>query len=330
MTVAAAGRVRVYVPSYNNSHEVAQTVATCRGLVTLVSDNGSNGEHVAALHRLQERESDCEIVFHQHNQGRVANWAFCVRHFIEHGSGGEKNAWMKWLFAGDRLREGAAEAALRAACSYPAARLIVAEHDMVASDGSRQRWRQLEKTQLIEPAAALRLTAERGNWFGPPLAHWVRRDAVADGFDFGEGDWSADLRFCLEIVLRGGAHAPVLYLAESVGEFRLAARRYFQAHGDSQIAALEEGAIRLEAARRYKEWTGDEAGYNVLIQRIERDLEAEAVRRVLQRSEERDSGNLAEQLARSLPLGALLRVAARETGRRISRRLGPRRPPPVA
>ncbi len=311
----ATAPLGIYIPSYNNSAQVCESVASCpAGLPITISDNHSEPEHRRVLEGLRPR---CDVVFHSANQGRVENWAFCVRHFVEQTERGGP-VWMKWLFAGDTLTPDITRLLEQALRGYPTARLVIAEHDM-ADETGRKRWRTLEGTQLTEPARALRLAAATGNWFGPPLAHFVHRDAVAPGFDFGDLPWSADFRFCLTIA----AAFPVLYLAQNVGVFHKRHRNYYAAHANSAQMVVEEAVVRIEAARQYKTLTGDTTGFNTLLEQINEFAARETMRCALSQPETRA---FAQDAARSLGLRRLVALAVSETLNRLRPRRLPHKP----
>ena len=302
----------VYIPSYNNSDAVAASVASCPdGVPIVIADNASDEAHQARLQALTER---CRVVAHPANIGRVENWAWCVRDFVQGADAGGP-AWLKWLFAGDTLTPGAVETLRDAAASFPDARLIVAAHEMVDAGGKIKPWNAFPgPARLLPPADALRLAATNGNWFGPPLGHCVHADAVRDGFDFGDLPWAADFRFCVGVAAR----FPVLYLPASVGQFQQAHRRYFAAHTGSIRAALEETTVRLDAARALSHWGADVATVAALIAEVETWADDEMLRCAATAGSE--STAFAQKLARALGVRELARLTVSEAWARVARR----------
>ena len=302
----------VYIPSYNNSEAVAASVASCPdGVPVVIADNASEGEHRARLQGLAGR---CRVVVHPANIGRVENWAWCVRNFVQGANAGGP-AWLKWLFAGDTLTPGAVETLRNAAAAFPDARLIIAAHDMVAADGTITRWQPLRApAHYFPPAEALRLAATSGNWFGPPLGHCVHVDAVRSGFDFGDLPWSADFRFCMEIAGR----VTTLFLPDSVGSFQAQHRKYFAAHTGSTRAALQETLVRLDAARALGRLGADAADVAALIKGVESWAEGEMLRCAAIAGGENTA--TAQRLARALGVRTLARLTVSEAWARVARR----------
>lgn len=77
---------RIYIPTYNDSEAVRETLESCADLPVLIIDNGSSKEHVQALSQMEGPNR--QIIFHRQNIGRVENWAFCVEHFLQSGDNG--------------------------------------------------------------------------------------------------------------------------------------------------------------------------------------------------------------------------------------------------
>jgi hypothetical protein len=230
-----------YIPSFNNSEEVLDSVATTGNLPCVVVDNASDALHRERLRgSLPERAS---LIQHETNLGRVGNWNFCVEHFAQSGT-----PWMKWLFAGDALLPGAGERCLQGAAEHPTARLIIAAYTVVDGE-QRTPVRPIERTQLMTPLDSVAKTVQAGSWYGAPTGHCIHRDAVVAGFEFGHLPYVADAWFCLHVA----AKFPVLYLAEEVGEFHATKRAYFRRQSRSASAVLEQGLLRVRAAELLEE-----------------------------------------------------------------------------
>jgi hypothetical protein len=306
-TATHALDIRCYVPSFNDSDAVCQTVASCNGLPVVIVDNGSEPEHVAVLRDLEQREPGCTVVYHGHNRGRVENWAFCVQHFLDHSDvSGAGESWLKWVFAGDTLAPDAAIRLTIASQKYPDVSFIAADYELALPDRRCWRRQELPKTERIIPVDAMRIAARQGNWFGAPIGHCIRRDAIAAGFEFGPFPWSADFHFCLQLA----SHSPVLYLSEPVGRFELRHRRYHQANADSHQAVLQDAIVRLDAARRYRDLTGDREGFYALVEQIEAYVAAQTLARVA--DTDRSAASVRE-IARLLRLRDLFRLLIDET-----------------
>lgn len=205
--------------------------------------------------------------------GRVENWEYAVNHFIH-----SQAAWCKWLFTGDRLYQNAHDILMRAILNAPQARLLICEYDIVDRT-SRTRWKMFPETQLLSPPQTLWLTAKLGNWFGSPVGQCFHRDAVVDGFSFGPWTWGADMQFCYNI----SKQWPVLYVAESIGEFHVDERKTFSTQCNALSSSVEEYLVRAQAARDYLHATKDQAGYEELNRLIVRETESTIVGRAFNR-----------------------------------------------
>ncbi len=305
--ILASLDMRCYVPSYNDSDAVRQTVASCVGLPVVVVDNNSEPEHVRILRELEEDEPNCTVVYHDHNRGRIENWAFCVQHFLDHTDASKAgNSWLKWVFAGDTLAPDAAIRLTLAVQDHPDVRFIAADYELVLPDRRCWRRQELPRTELVTPVHALQMAARQGNWFGAPIGHCIHREAIANGFEFGVFPWSADFHFCLQLA----THFPVLYLRELVGRFELRHRRYHQANADSHQAVLQDAIVRLEAARRYRNLTQDREGFYELVEQIEAYVAAQTLARV---DDTARSAASVREIARLLRLRDLFRLLIDET-----------------
>lgn len=250
-----------YIPSFNNSAEVALSLAHRSGLPCVVSDNASSPEHIEHIRQIVSRSSGVTLIEQPRNLGRVGNWEYCIRHFRQSGA-----AWLKWLFAGDTLLDTAADDFQDAIRRFPDARLIVGEHLEVWSDRTVP-WRRLNETQIINPARALELAVELVNWFGAASGQCFRHDAF-DDLTISALPWTADGLMCLDVASR----FPVVYLAKPVVEWRVASRRFFTTQADGTRARLEEALFRVEAAERLKRLTGDDNAFAATMRRIEADF----------------------------------------------------------
>lgn len=73
-----------YIPSYNDSHFVQESLASIPDWDVVISDNASDEPHRSALRALS---SSCVQVIRQEKPlGRVGNWKFCASHFVDSGS----------------------------------------------------------------------------------------------------------------------------------------------------------------------------------------------------------------------------------------------------
>jgi hypothetical protein len=203
------------------------------GFHHLAVDNASADDTADAM-----RAAGADVVVQPRPVGRVGNWRAGMEAFRTRTT----LPWLKWLFAGDELLPGAADALQDAAAAHPEARLIVAEYVMRHPDGSEQRFRELDTTRIVSPAEALERSAVRGNWFGSPIGHAFHRDAL-DDVEFGSQPWVADWQACLSIAR---AH-PVLYVAECVGVFDIGSRRFFGARQDEVHSLVQELSLRQQS-----------------------------------------------------------------------------------
>ena len=105
---------------------------------------------------------------------------------------------MKWLFTGDRLREDAAETlSARKSIGIRKRARSSRNIDIVESE-NRTRHSMLPATSLIEPARAMLLAAQKGNWFGSPIGYALRRDASVEVCDFGSLPYVADYQLAMK------------------------------------------------------------------------------------------------------------------------------------
>ncbi len=247
-----------YIPSYNDSHLARDSVASAFDWHVVISDNASDEPHRSALASLAGPR--VEVVRHDRSLGRVGNWKFCVRHFLDRG-----HSWMKLLAAGDVHKPTALGVYSRAVTAFPQARFIVGNVESVWPDRI-STWRQPLPAELVPCEQLQHHTARYGSIFHGPVAALIHADALADGFRFGEDvlNFCADMRFLCGIAER---HAAV-FLPEVVAEFRAYHRTYFQAKRHSLEHFLEESLVRLRAAEQYEALTGDRIGRNELVKHI--------------------------------------------------------------
>jgi hypothetical protein len=224
-------------PAYNRA-EWARTWRPEPGFRHLVVDNASTDGTGELL-----EDAGAEVIRQPRTIERVLNWRSALESFRDHTDA----PWMKWLFAGDELRPGAADTLRDAIAAHPEARLVVAEFLWRYPDGTTRNWRTVGETRLVEPAEAIR-RACKDNWFGGPIAHCVHRDAVDDAH-FGTQPWVADWQACLNIARRH----PVLYVAEPIGVLNLEHRLYHRAHENRPRSVVQDWTIRLEALDALRE-----------------------------------------------------------------------------
>jgi len=259
--------IGVYIP-LRNGGDWCETVTLPAGFNYVALDNQSTDGSADVL-----RQRGVDVRQTHELLGRLENWTATVRDFLA-----GPHDWLKWLFVADELFPDAHENLRQAIDAYPQARLIVCDY-FVDNAAGRWPWPNLGETRLIQPAEAMALAVERGNWFGAPLAHCVHREALSHGFDFGDLPWVADWRLCLEIAARH----PVLYLKQPVGVFDTARHGYHTLNELSLSASLEEGLMRVLAAQHYLRLTGDSTGHQHLLQFAEQSTLQSILKRASQR-----------------------------------------------
>jgi hypothetical protein len=208
----------------------------------LVVDNASKDQ---SLVMIQQLAPTAKVISFQNRLDRIASWQRTADTFLQ-----QPFAWMKWLFAGDVINVEALNEVHKVVKEYPEAKLAICNYIAVEKD-KKWLWKppQLKKTQLLYPKDSQLLAAQHGNWFGPPLAHLVHRDALNTARIPTGLSWCADGAFCLEIASKH----PVLYLDIAIGEFRAVKRRYFSTRSGSPEAIFEDSLLRLRAAEAVKE-----------------------------------------------------------------------------
>ena len=139
--------------------------------------------------------------------------------------------------------------------AHPEARLVVTGYLLREPDGRELEVMPLPETRLLWPADALAESAARGNWFGPPTAVAVHRDAVPDA-EFGALPWVADWQACLAIATRH----PVLFVATTTCVFDVLSRRHYATQAGSVGSLVQELALRVQAVERLKEIAPHDVG----------------------------------------------------------------------
>ena len=86
-----------------------------------------------------------KVIEQARDLGRIGNWEFCVRHFLDSG-----RPWMKWLFGGDVLAPDFAAVAARALHAYPEARIVVGNSVHVDANTQVRRRRPRSQARLLQ------------------------------------------------------------------------------------------------------------------------------------------------------------------------------------
>ncbi|MGD9720840.1 MAG: glycosyltransferase [Pirellulales bacterium] len=251
-------RLVCYLPSYNDSELVAQSLATVPDWDVVISDNASDPAHAAALDRLASPRVQ---VIHQPRQlGRVGNWQFCVEHFLSGGTGGA--SWMKFLLAGDRHKPDSLAICERTIERFPQARFIITGVDMLLPNARRTSI-DAPGPFVLQPPEAMLEVVRQGNVFFGLLAALIHADAVRDGFTFGEEllNYCADMYFLVNI----GRRCPTLFEPELVSEFVSANRKVYQVAQHSLEHLVEECLVQLRAAHYYGDAVGDPRARDPLV-----------------------------------------------------------------
>lgn len=256
--------INVYIPLYNNAQWCKDLILQ-DGLKYIASDNCSTDGSGAIL-----KSKGVEVITQDTNLGRVGNWDFCVNHFLRGPA-----AWMRWLFTGDEIMPGSLRQLQKALLFYPAAKIIVGQYYHV--ENNRETLMDaFPETRVVSPQESFYYAAEKGNVF-PFQAIFIHRDALADGFDFGQRPFVADMQFSVSIAKR---HAFV-YLAEPVAKFNADARKYFLAHRYSPDSLVEGYCIRQELALEYKRSSNDAEKYEKLVSVINSSYHAAILTSIL-------------------------------------------------
>jgi hypothetical protein len=236
-----------YIPSFNDSDLVRDSVASSQDWDVIISDNGSAEPHRSALAELAGER--VRVIHHPKTVHRVEHWKWCVNHFIQSGL-----QWMKFLSAGDRHLPDSIGVFQRGIQKFPSVKYIVPR--MINTLPQRQiLWSPAPDYALVSPADAMRAVALSGNVFHSLSATLIHVDAVADGFQFGEEclNFCADLLFQMNIARK----TDTLFVPEPAAEFMIARRKGALAGASTLEHYLEEGLMRLRAAESFEKLTGD-------------------------------------------------------------------------
>lgn len=244
-----------YIPSYNDSELVAESLASSPDWDVVISDNASDEPHRSALLALAGPR--VQVIRQEKSLGRVGNWRFCVRHFVESG-----RQWLKLLCAGDLHKPAAAAIFSRAIEKYPRIRFLVSDVELAWPDHT-SRFSPMGCEVIVQPVHSMAATVEFGNVFFGLLAALVHRDALGDGFVFGEEvlSFCADMLFLVDIASK----EPTLYLPEVTGTFMAAKRKTMQRKAGSLENMLEDTLVRLHAAAAFRQLGGSEAEHQRML-----------------------------------------------------------------
>lgn len=284
--------IKLYLPVYNGAKFLREAEIPSPFEVTVVDACSTDGSADAA------EERNWAAVRRDRKADRVENWEYAVRHFIQ-----SQSAWCKWLFTGDRLYPEAHDILMKAILSAPSAKLIVCEYDIIG-DGKKKRWKIFSETQQISPPQTMWMTAKLGNWFGSPVGQCFNREGVVEGFSFGPWVWAADMQFCYNIA----KNWPVLYVAESIGEFNMESRKTFSSQCNALSSSVEEYLVRVQAARDYLNATEDKVAYEELSGVIIQETESLIISRAFSRSASFED---VAYLFKSIPFSQLCRGIGR-------------------
>jgi glycosyltransferase involved in cell wall biosynthesis len=244
-----------YIPSFNDSDYVRESLASLPEWDVVISDNASAEPHRSVLDSFASDR--VRIVRHQKSLGRVGNWKSCVEHFVDSGY-----EWMKFLCAGDVHLPDSLNVYRRALEKFPMARYVVPQIDNVSEQG-RHRWGLTDDYVLATPIQAMMLVVRHGNVFHGLIAPLIHVDLLRDGFQFGEDNLSfcADMLFLMNIAKK----TDTLYVPEPVAEFIMTRRKTLAVKLHTLEHYLEEGLLRLRAADTFFAMTGDQPYRNELI-----------------------------------------------------------------
>lgn len=247
-----------YIPSYNDSDWVRESLASISDWDVVISDNDSDEPHRSALADLAGPR--VRVVRHETSLGRVGNWRACVEHFLASGAD-----WMKFLMAGDLHKPDSAAIFRRAIQRHPTVRHIIPRIENVWPHG-RKLWSVTEREGVVLPQNAMAGVAGEGNIFHGLSAPLFHVDTVKGGFTFGEPTLSfcADMMFSMNVAMR----TPTLYITEVTTEFIAARRRNMQRGVYTLEHFLEEGLVRLRAADAFERITLDRPRRNQLVASI--------------------------------------------------------------
>ena len=251
-------RLVCYIPSYNDSQFVAESLASSPDWEVVISDNASDEPHASALAALAGPR--VQVVRREKSLGRVGNWKFCVEHFIHSGA-----PWMKFMMAGDLHKPGSCDMFRRAIDRYPDVRTIVPRIENVFGH-RRVVFRPTPAETVVTGAQAMAMIVQYGNIFHGLSGPLVHVDAVKDGFAFGEEvlSFCADLLFMLRVARK----QPTLFITDVTAEFIAERRKGMLAGIYTLEHYLEEGLLRLRAADAYLALTGDRQRRNQMLASI--------------------------------------------------------------
>ncbi len=252
-------KIAVLSPVYQSEKLIKSTAESIYKIPWILVDNASADHTVDYAKKIVPSS----IVFENTQKvDRTENWARAIDCFLKQTS----YPWMKWLFAGDRLKIYAKEAITRAIQRFPEARLIIWQVDEHHGETTRL-WKppELTSAQLLLPEQSLFLAAKYGNWFGPPIAHALHREALETLDHFGSYPWVADMEICLKIAKK----YPVAYIDEPIGEFVLSHRQFYQTQHGKAEPIFEEALLKLKAAAWYQEMTGNDIAASDLFSSIQ-------------------------------------------------------------
>lgn len=232
--------ISAVIPSYNTEGLIKNTLDSAKEFPILAVDNDSNDNTTQAI---KLNRPDAEIHSYPSESNRTANWEHAIQAFLS-----TDYTWLKWLFAGDQFLSTARKTLDNAISSYPTARMIITNYYSV----SKQEKKiisppSLKETTLLQPGDSLYLSAKHGNWFGPPIAHAIHREALEQVNEISKLPYMTHMEIALQVCSK----FPVLYVDLPIGEFHLAHRKNYRAYKGSLRALLEESLMQVEAQERF-------------------------------------------------------------------------------
>ena len=229
-------KVVIYIPVFNNA-EWCRAFEPNYGFDFIASDNAStdgSGDILAA--------KGVAVIRQPKNLGRVGNWEFCLRHFLESG-----RPWVNLHMAGDDLFPAAPQIVNGLISRHPDARFIATQCEIVQEGRLITQFGGSQREEFVSSREAVRRVALQSNWVGNPLTTFFHREAIAGNIAFGELPWIADLRCYLGIMQR----FPVLCSPEIVGRQVIHPNRLHAKMVNTLQARCEEWIVRCEAAGIY-------------------------------------------------------------------------------
>ena len=230
-------KIVIYIPVFNNA-EWCRAFEPNNGFDFIASDNAStdgSGDILAA--------KGVAVIRQPKNLGRVGNWEFCLRHFLESG-----RPWVNLHMAGDDLFPAAPQILEGLMARHPGARFIATQCEIVRGGKLISRFGGSQREEFVSSLEAVRLVALQSNWVGNPLTTFFHREAIAGSIAFGELPWIADLRFYLGLMQR----FPVLCSPEIVGRQIIHPNRLHAKMVNSLQARCEEWIVQCEAAEIHR------------------------------------------------------------------------------